>query len=451
MKIIEVVGVKMSDSKLPIISVIIRTKNEEKWIDLCLNAVYRQKVDAVIEVILVDNESTDHTVEIAKRYPINNIINIKKFLPGKALNEGIRISNGDYLVCISAHCIPQKKDWLEKMLVNFKDNPKIAGVYGRQLPLPFSDPVDKRDLIIVFGLDKRIQKKDYFFHNANSMLPRSVWEKFPFNDNINNIEDRLWGKKVIEAGYQIIYEPEAAVYHHHGLHQGNKLTRVRGVVSILERVDAQHLNGLPQSMFPENINVAAIIPIIGQISKKSIQRKQFEELVKDLKNSQFITSIYCIVENSSIAKSVGIKWLDRNRIDQADSLSLNKIMMYSLEMIEAKGDFPNSVLYVNHSYVNRPENIFDEIITEAQYKGCDTLFPGLVDYGHYWYHNKNKEFVQTDPSLQPRTKRDPLYKAVYGLGCLSAAWAIRKGQMIAGKVGILKISDSKYEKHPSIK
>ena len=62
MKIIEVVGVKMSDSKLPIISVIIRTKNEEKWIDLCLNAVYRQKVDAVIEVILVDNESTDHTV-----------------------------------------------------------------------------------------------------------------------------------------------------------------------------------------------------------------------------------------------------------------------------------------------------------------------------------------------------------------------------------------------------
>ena len=75
MKIIEVVGVRMSDSKLPLISVIIRTKNEEKWIDLCLNAVYCQKVDATIEVILVDNESTDHTVEIAKRYSINNIIN----------------------------------------------------------------------------------------------------------------------------------------------------------------------------------------------------------------------------------------------------------------------------------------------------------------------------------------------------------------------------------------
>ena len=67
-------------------------------------------------------------------------------------------------------------------------------------------------------------------------------------------------------------------------------------------------------------------------------------------------------------------------------------MMYSLDMIESNGDFPASVLYVNHDYVNRPEGIIDQIITEAQYKGCDTLFPGLVDYGHYWYHNENENY-----------------------------------------------------------
>ena len=52
--------------------------------------------------------------------------------------------------------------------------------------------------------------------------------------------------------------------------------------------------------------------------------------------------------------------------------------------------------------------------------------------------------MQTDPSLKPRANRDPLYKALYGQGCLSAAWIIRKGQMVGGKVGILKLSDSKY-------
>ena len=269
MKIIGVAGVKMANSKRPIISIIIRTKNEEKWIGHCLNSIFNQKIDAIKEVILVDNESTDHTVEVAKRYPISKFINISKFLPGKALNKGIRASTGDYIVCISAHCIPEKEDWLENMLSNFKDNPEIAGVYGRQMPLSFTDPIDKRDLLIAFGLDKRVQEKDYFFHNANSMVPRSVWKIFPFDEEVTNIEDRVWGKLVIKAGYKIIYEPKASVYHHHGLHHGNKLKRVKGVVSILEEVDQKSLNQLPFSMSPENINVASVIPVIGSFDSKS--------------------------------------------------------------------------------------------------------------------------------------------------------------------------------------
>ena len=185
----------MAKSKPKIISIIIRTKNEEKWIGRCLDAVFSQKVEAEIEVILVDNNSTDHTVEVARRYPVNKFIYINKFLPGKALNDGVRASTGDYIVCISAHCIPEKEDWLQALLFNFKNNFKIAGVYGRQLPLSFTDSIDKRDLLIVFGLDRRIQEKDYFFHNANSMIPRSVWEEFPFDEQVTNIEDRVWGRR----------------------------------------------------------------------------------------------------------------------------------------------------------------------------------------------------------------------------------------------------------------
>ena len=53
-----------------------------------------------------DNQSEDHTVEIAKRYPIDHVVNIKEFLPGLALNKGIRKSSGKYIVCLSAHCVP---------------------------------------------------------------------------------------------------------------------------------------------------------------------------------------------------------------------------------------------------------------------------------------------------------------------------------------------------------
>ena len=214
---------------MPKISIIIRTKNEEDWIQHCLDMVFKQDYQD-FEVILVDNNSSDHTVTVAKRYPLAKVINIDYFIPGDALNKGIQVSTGEYIVCLSAHCVPKEIGWLDKLLANFDNNPKVAGVYGRQLPVSYTEPLDKRDLLITFGRDKRIQKKDYFFHNANSMLRRDVWEKFPFDDQATNIEDRIWGKTVTDNDYYLVYEPSAEVYHHHGLHQGNPIERVRGVV-----------------------------------------------------------------------------------------------------------------------------------------------------------------------------------------------------------------------------
>ena len=71
----------------------------------------------------------------------------------------------------------------------------------------------------MFGEDKKIQRKDTFFHNANSAFLRETWRKYPFNPSVTNIEDRIWGQEVISAGLKIIYEPKSVVYHHHGIHQ----------------------------------------------------------------------------------------------------------------------------------------------------------------------------------------------------------------------------------------
>ena len=146
----------------PKVSIIIRTKNEERWIGSCLKSLYRQNYKD-FEVIIVDYESDDKTIEKARQFPISKVINISDYLPGKALNSGISNAHGEYIVCLSAHCIPTNDNRLSTLVSSIDEDKKYAGVYGRQEPMSFSSPTDKRDLLIVFGLDRKIQIKDSFF------------------------------------------------------------------------------------------------------------------------------------------------------------------------------------------------------------------------------------------------------------------------------------------------
>jgi GT2 family glycosyltransferase len=74
------------------------------------------------------------------------------------------------------------------------------------------------------------------FHNANSMIRRSVWMAVPFDEEISGVEDRDWARKVLARGYQIVYEPLASVYHHHGIHQGLDPDRAERVVRVIQMI-----------------------------------------------------------------------------------------------------------------------------------------------------------------------------------------------------------------------
>ena len=76
--------------KNKLVSIIIRTKNEENWISICLDKIFKQNYKN-FEVIIVDNNSTDKTVKRALEYKVK-IVKIIKFFPGKAINLGIKKS-----------------------------------------------------------------------------------------------------------------------------------------------------------------------------------------------------------------------------------------------------------------------------------------------------------------------------------------------------------------------
>ncbi len=428
--------------KKPKISIIIRTKNEEKWISHCLKMIYLQ-TESNFEIIIVDNESDDSTLNIVKRFEIKKILKIKKFLPGKAINLGLKFSSGEFIVCISAHCIPKNKYWLQNLYKNFINNKSLAGVYGRQIPISYSSPSDKRDLLITFGLDKRIQIKDNFFHNANSMIKKSILNKYPFDENVKNIEDRLWGKKIIKAGFQIIYEPEAIVYHHHGIHQNNKPDRASSVVSIIEKFEKNRIIKLPELLKPENLNIAAIIPFPSEAKNLKLHKNLLNKTIKEVLKSKYIKKIYLLSEKNLI-NNKKILFIDRIKNKISNKLSIDHILFKSLKIIEKNKYYPDSLMFVSYDYYNRPSKLLDKIIMEAQLNGSDTTFAAYLDYAHYWFKSEKDEFVQVDKSLQSREKKKPIYRALYGLGCLTSSHIIRTKKIIGGKIRIIPIDNIKY-------
>lgn len=217
------------------ISVVIRTKNEGRWIGRTLAAL-RQQDYPDFEIIVVDNESVDETVGLVKQFGCRLLtIAEKEFSHGRSINLGISAARGDLVAILSGHCIAMHDKWLRRLTLAFTD-PHVAGVYGRQEPLPDTSDFDKRDLWTTFGLDRRVQIQDYFFHNANSMIRREVWERVPFNEDLSGLEDRDWAKRVLELGYKVVYEPTASVYHFHGINQGQDEARAARVVRVIELI-----------------------------------------------------------------------------------------------------------------------------------------------------------------------------------------------------------------------
>ncbi len=219
-----------------LISVVIRTRNEAAWIGRCLRAVFGQH-GCELDVIVVDNESNDDTLSLVKSYPCS-LINIPSvdFSYGRSLNLGLRAARSEFVAILSGHCIPITERWLYRLYQCLASSPHVAGVYGRQEPLADSSPQDKRDLWTTFGLDRKVQKKDWFFHNANSMVRKTVWGKFAFDEKIDGVEDREWARCVQERGFSIAYEPRASVFHHHGIHQGGDTVRAARVAKVIELI-----------------------------------------------------------------------------------------------------------------------------------------------------------------------------------------------------------------------
>ncbi|KPJ56689.1 hypothetical protein AMJ49_04245 [Parcubacteria bacterium DG_74_2] len=201
--------------KNSLISIVIRAYNEEKHIKKLMEGVFNQDIGEPFEVIVVDSGSTDKTLDIISNYQVK-IVHIapKQFSFGYSLNRGIKESKGDYLVFISAHCYPKRKDWLKSIIRPFEDD-KVGLVYGKQRGNHLTKFSEQQIFYKLFPEQSMLIQKIPFCSNANAAIRCSIWKKIPYDETLTGLEDLDWANKILKFGYHIFYNSDAEIIHVH--------------------------------------------------------------------------------------------------------------------------------------------------------------------------------------------------------------------------------------------
>jgi glycosyltransferase involved in cell wall biosynthesis len=205
-------------------SILIRARNEARLLDRCLTAVGSQATSHDVEILLIDSGSTDDTIAIARRHPRVRVhaIPSHEFNYGATLNLGVRLTAGDFVVPLSAHCVPAHADWLQRLLAPLLLDASLAATFSRQLPWPDCALFERCGLEATFPPTSNVVRDTsanasefrVVFSNAASAMPRRLLIEHPF-ESLAWAEDRVWATAMLMRGLGIAYVAESRVYHSH--------------------------------------------------------------------------------------------------------------------------------------------------------------------------------------------------------------------------------------------
>jgi glycosyltransferase involved in cell wall biosynthesis len=197
------------------VSVIIRCRNEERWIGHSIQSALDFYPDS--EIVIVDNDSTDDSMEIVRMFDKwHNIkkINIHNYSPGKALNVGVQNATGENILVLSSHCAIKKMD-----ADVFNKLDKHVAVFGNQIPVYRGKRINKRYIWSHFtdkesvNMFSNIENRQ-FLHNAFCFYKRDFLLNYPFDGSLFGKEDRYWAIDMVEQGHKYLYDPSLECEHY---------------------------------------------------------------------------------------------------------------------------------------------------------------------------------------------------------------------------------------------
>ncbi len=220
-----------------ILSVIIVSYNTKDFLKRCMDSVFSERGIESLEIIVIDNNSTDGTKEMLSGHSeFITVFNKENVGFAKAVNQGIKKSSGDYLLLLNSDIVVKQQSF--KKMISFAKEHSEAGIIGGCLLNLDNSP--QASVYHFPTIGRAI--KEYWFRqkgtfekyiplikkgNSTSvevvtgavmLIPRKIIEKIGLLDEryFMYFEDLDYCRRVNKAGYKIYYLPEAEFIHAHG-------------------------------------------------------------------------------------------------------------------------------------------------------------------------------------------------------------------------------------------
>ena len=190
------------------ISVIIPVFNLEKYLHRCIESVLNQSFCG-IEIIIVDDESTDNSGKIADEFVCKNdnvkVFHIKRGGVSNARNYGVQHSNGDYIAFLDGDdCV--NKDIYEELYM---------AIISQKADIAFCDVIKVHENGIkeeieslsldggIVPVDKYLKDGKYMQLAWNKLYKREIWDRFSFESKY--FEDLLLVPEIISKSDRVVY------------------------------------------------------------------------------------------------------------------------------------------------------------------------------------------------------------------------------------------------------
>lgn len=195
----------------PIAAVVIPHLNDSIRLGKCLYALVPQMTGDLVEIVVVDNGSTQDLGALIAAHPQIRFLSEPAKGAAHARNTGVASTRAPYLLFIDADCIPAP-DWLATAL-HLAQRDEIIG--GRvdlfdETPPPRSG-AEAFETVFAFPQKEYVVRKN-FSVTANLLTSRAIFDDTgPFDGTV--VEDSDWCQRAVARGWPISYRPEMAVSH----------------------------------------------------------------------------------------------------------------------------------------------------------------------------------------------------------------------------------------------